>query len=68
MTARRTPQRTAMGLLIAVLGLLVLAASVYAIVKTLQSNAPTGVKVVWIVLILLLSPITLIFWFLWGPK
>jgi hypothetical protein len=50
------------------LGLILLIADVYAIVKTLQSAASTGAKVVWIVVILLLPVVGLIAWFLFGPK
>jgi hypothetical protein len=49
-------------------GLLILIADVYAIVKTVQSPASTGTKVLWIVLILLLPVVGLILWFLLGPK
>lgn len=51
-----------------VFGLLLLIANIYAIVKTLQSNASTGSKVLWIVIVLLLPVIGLIAWFLFGPK
>jgi len=49
-------------------GLLLLIADVYAIVKTVQSPATTGNKVVWIVVVLLLPLLGLILWFLFGPK
>lgn len=49
-------------------GLLILILDVYAIVKTVQSNAGTGTKVVWIVVILLLPVLGLLLWFLFGPK
>ncbi len=49
-------------------GLLLLIADVYAIIKTVQSNASTGAKVFWIVVILLLPLVGLIAWFLFGPK
>ena len=49
-------------------GLLILIADVYAVVKTVQSNASTGSKVLWIVVILLLPIAGLIAWFLFGPK
>ena len=49
-------------------GLLILILDVYAIVKTVQSNAGTGAKVVWIVVILLLPVLGLLLWFLFGPK
>jgi hypothetical protein len=51
-----------------VFGLLLLIANIYAIVKTLQSNASTGSKVLWIVIVLILPVIGLIAWFLFGPK
>lgn len=50
------------------LGLIILIADVYAIVKTVQSGASTGAKVVWIVLILLLPVVGLIIWLVAGPK
>lgn len=50
------------------LGLIILILDVYAIVKTLQSNASTGAKVVWVVVILLLPVLGLLLWFLFGPK
>ncbi len=51
-----------------IFGLLLLVADVYAIVKTVQSRAGTGEKVLWIVLILLLPVLGLIAWFIAGPK
>ncbi|MCH8502168.1 MAG: PLD nuclease N-terminal domain-containing protein [Aliidiomarina sp.] len=50
------------------LGLIVLILNIYAIVKTVQSGAGTGSKVLWIVLIILLPVIGFILWFLLGPK
>jgi hypothetical protein len=50
------------------LGLVILVLDVYAIVKTVGSNAGTGAKVLWIVLILLLPVLGLILWALFGPK
>lgn len=51
-----------------IFGLLLLVANVWAIVKTVQSGASTGAKVLWIVLILILPLLGLIIWFLAGPK
>ncbi|KLN60168.1 hypothetical protein WH96_13350 [Kiloniella spongiae] len=51
-----------------ILGLLLLIANIWAIVKIFQSGATTGSKVLWIVLILLLPVIGLILWYLMGPK
>ncbi|WP_440997760.1 PLD nuclease N-terminal domain-containing protein [Arhodomonas sp. SL1] len=50
------------------LGLLLLVAMVYAIVRIVQSGAGTGAKVLWIVFILLVPVIGLIVWLLLGPK
>lgn len=50
------------------LGLLLLIANVWAIVKTVQSRASTGAKVLWIVLILLLPLLGFLIWLLFGPK
>jgi len=49
-------------------GLLILIFNIWAIVKTVQSTATTGKKVLWIVLIVLLPVIGLILWWLLGPK
>ena len=49
-------------------GILVLIANVYAIVKTLGSNATTGQKVFWIILIILLPILGVIIWFFAGPR
>jgi hypothetical protein len=49
-------------------GLLLLVADVWAIVKTVQSGASTGAKVIWIVLILLLPLLGLVIWLVAGPK
>lgn len=50
------------------LGLIVLVLDVWAIVKTLQSSAGTGSKVIWTVLILLLPVLGLVLWLIFGPK
>lgn len=49
-------------------GLILLAAVVYAIVKTLGSTASTGSKVVWTLVLLLIPVLGLILWFFLGPK
>ena len=50
------------------LGLIILIADVWAIVKTVQSPATTGSKVFWVVLILILPVLGLLIWLLAGPK
>jgi len=51
-----------------ILGLLILIADVWAIIKTVQSSATTGIKVIWIVVILLLPVLGLLLWLLAGPR
>ena len=51
-----------------ILGLLILAIDVWAIVTIIQSGTPTAQKVLWIVLILLLPVVGMILWFLLGPR
>ncbi len=51
-----------------VFGLLLLIADVWAILNIFQSHVSTGMKVVWIVLVLVLPLLGLILWFLFGPK
>jgi hypothetical protein len=49
-------------------GLIVLALDIWAILKTLESGATTGKKVLWILIIALLPVFGLILWWLLGPK
>ena len=49
------------------IGLLILIADIYAIVKILGSGASTGAKVLWVIIILLLPMIGFILWLLMGP-
>ena len=49
-------------------GLLILVADIWAIVSIVQSNASTGKKVLWILLVLVLPVLGLILWFLLGPR
>ena len=51
-----------------IFGILVLIADIWAILNIAQSSAPTGHKVLWIVLVLLLPVVGLIIWFLLGPR
>ena len=50
------------------IGLLILAADIWAIVSVVQSAASTGKKVLWILLILILPVVGLILWLLLGPR
>ena len=50
------------------LGLLLLAGVVWAIVNVAQSGAGTGAKALWIVLLLVLPVIGLVIWLIAGPR
>ena len=50
------------------LGLVILALDIWAIVSIVQSSATTGKKVLWILLVLILPVVGLIIWFLLGPR
>ncbi|MBE8718150.1 PLDc N-terminal domain-containing protein [Cellvibrio polysaccharolyticus] len=49
-------------------GLILLICVIYAVVKTIQSGAGTGAKVIWILVLLLLPFLGFILWLLFGPK
>ena len=49
------------------MGLVVLIADLYAIIQVLGSNATTGGKLLWVLLILFLPVIGFILWLLMGP-
>lgn len=51
-----------------ILSLIWLIIIIWAIVKTVQSNASTGQKVLWIVILLVLPLLGLILWLLLGPR
>ena len=51
-----------------IIGLIILIADIWAIVKTVQSRASTGKKVLWILVIIVLPIIGLLLWLLMGPK
>jgi hypothetical protein len=50
------------------LGLLVLIANIYAIIKIVQSGASTGAKILWILGILIFPVVGFIVWLLAGPR
>jgi len=51
-----------------ILGIIILALDIWAIIKILASPASTGAKVLWILLILLLPVVGLIIWLVAGPR
>ena len=57
-----------MGIEYGLLGLVILALDIWGIINVLGSGATTGVKLLWILLIVILPVIGLIAWFLAGPR
>lgn len=51
-----------------ILGLIILALDIWAIVSIFGSGASTGAKVLWILLVLILPIVGLIIWLLAGPR
>lgn len=51
-----------------IFGLLLLIADIWAIVSTVSSNASTGGKVLWVLLIVIFPLVGLIIWLLFGPR
>ena len=51
-----------------VLGLIILVADIWAIVKTIQSPLTGGTQALWVILILVLPVIGLVLWFFLGPR
>ncbi len=49
-------------------GLIILALDIWAILNVLKSGAEVGIKVLWILLILLLPVLGLIIWAVAGPR
>ncbi|VEF10133.1 Uncharacterised protein [Pseudomonas fluorescens] len=50
------------------IGLIILALDIWAIIKVLKSGASTGMKIVWVLLIILLPVLGLIIWAIAGPR
>ncbi|AHF66867.1 MULTISPECIES: PLDc N-terminal domain-containing protein [Pseudomonas] len=50
------------------IGLIILALDIWAIINVLKSSASTGAKILWILLILLLPVLGLIIWAIAGPR
>jgi len=50
------------------IGLIILALDIWAIINVFKSGASTGAQVLWILLILLLPVLGLIIWAIAGPR
>jgi hypothetical protein len=51
-----------------IIGLIILAADIWAIINVLQSGASTGKKAIWVIAIIILPVIGLIAWLIFGPR
>ncbi|MFI8747645.1 PLDc N-terminal domain-containing protein [Pseudomonas sp. NPDC077186] len=50
------------------IGLIILALDIWAIVNVVKSSAETGIKILWVLLIIFLPVLGLIIWALAGPR
>lgn len=57
-----------MGIEVGLLGLVILVLDVWAIIKTMSSNAGAGIKAIWVVVLLVLPVVGLLLWIFLGPK
>jgi Phospholipase_D-nuclease N-terminal len=51
-----------------IIGLIILALDIWAIINVIQSGASTGSKILWVLLILILPLLGLIIWYFAGPR
>ena len=51
-----------------IVGLLILAGDIWAIINIFQSSVSNGKKLIWILAVLLLPLLGLILWFFLGPR
>ena len=51
-----------------IVGLLILALQIWAIINIVQSGAETSSKVLWVLLVLLLPVVGVAIWYFAGPK
>ncbi|MDB6049429.1 MAG: hypothetical protein JWR17_2175 [Pseudomonas sp.] len=50
------------------IGLIILALDIWAIINVMKSGAEVGMKIIWVLLILLLPVLGLIIWAIAGPR
>ena len=50
------------------IGLIILALDIWAIINVIKSGAGTGAKVLWVLLILFLPELGLVIWAIAGPR
>ena len=50
------------------IGLIILALGIWAIINVLKSSTSTGMKIVWVLLIIFLPVLGLVIWAIAGPR
>ena len=50
------------------IGLIILALDIWAIINVIKSGAGTGAKIIWVLLIIFLPVLVLIIWAIAGPR
>ena len=50
------------------IGLIILALEIWAIINVLKSGAETGMKILWVLLIIFLPVLGLVIWAIAGPR
>lgn len=69
MTCLQRQREMTMGIEVGgIFGLIILALNIWAIVKIVQSGASTGIKVLWILAVLIFPLFGFLAWILFGPK
>ncbi len=51
-----------------IFGIIIFALDVWAIASIINTNEPTGTKVIWVLLVAILPVIGLLIWWFAGPK
>jgi hypothetical protein len=51
-----------------IIGLIILALDIWAVINVIQSDASTGGKILWVLLIIVLPLVGLIIWYFAGPR
>ena len=51
-----------------IIGIIIFALDIWAIIRLFKSGASTGAKIIWLIIILVLPVIGLLIWLLAGPK
>ncbi len=56
------------GIEFSIVGIISLILAIWAIIQTINSDASTGAKVLWVVIVLIMPLLGFVLWFFFGPK